>query len=233
MGTRNKQVSRLILGALALAVSLALAGPLEIRTDSSYTARPLRIVHDAQHNRTWVLEKDAVYLEEGGGKERIDLPGWMHADESYVCHPDLGVDAQGAAVITSNVAPILWRVDPRTHRVTQHALVLDSDNKKEVGFTGLAFAADQGVFFAVSGTYGTLWRIDPLLRRAQQIPISTPVRNACGLVVERSRTRRTIVLCMRGPSETRKVHLTPDQRSAYVRNEPCLEPTNADIAFIK
>lgn len=233
MGTGRQQISRLFLGAVALAGSIALAGPQEIHTDLSPAARPLRVVHDAQRNRTWVLKKDAVYLEEGGEKQRIDLPGWIYAGGSYACHPDLGVDAEGAAVITSNVAPILWRVDPRTRRVTQHELVLDADNQKEVGFTGLTYASDQSVFFAVSGTYGTLWRIDPLLRRAQQIPMSTPLRNACGLAVERTKIRRTVVLCVRGLPEPRRVHLMPDQRAAYVRNEPCLESTNADVASIK
>ena len=222
----------LIVGILALAGSLALAGPQEIRK-SSPASKPMRIVHDAQHNRTWVLEKDAIYLEEGSGRTRIDLPGWMHANESYVCHPDLAVDPQGAAVVTSNVAPILWRVDPRTHRVTQRELVLDTDNKKEVGFTGLTYAADQDVFYAVSATYGTLWRIDPLLRRAQQIPVWTPVRNACGLAIERTKTRRTVVLCVQGLPPARRVHLTPDQRAAYVHNEPCQGSSNADIASIK
>ena len=233
MGTARQHISRLILGAVALVSSIALAGPHEIRTGSSSAAKPLRVVHDVQRNRTWVLGKHAVYLEVDGEKRRIPLPGWIHADESYACHPDLGVDAEGAAVVTSNVAPVLWRVDPRTGRVTQHELVLDADNQKEVGFTGLTYASDQGVFFAVSGTYGTLWRIDPLLRRAQQIPMATPLRNACGLAVERTQTRRTVVLCVRGLPEPRRVHLTPDQRSAYVRNEPCVESTNADIAFIK
>lgn len=194
------------------------------------TAQPLRTVQDPVRNHAWRLERDAVYLDQ----RRIDLPGWMHVDGGYACRPDLAIDGQGAAIVTSNVAPIVWRIDPRTYRVSQHELVLDADSSKDVGFTGLTYAADQGVFFAVSETYGTLWRIDPLLRRAQQIPVSTPLRNACGLALERSGTRRTVVLCVRGLPEPRRVHLTPDQRSAYVRTEPCLEQAaGADIASIK
>lgn len=201
---------------------------------ASALAQPLRIVQDPERNRTWRLERDAVYVQEAAKTRRIELPGWMHADDSYVCRPDLALDAAGAAVITSNVAPIVWRVDPRTGTASQHDLVLDEDQDREIGFSGLTYAADQGVFFAVSASQGSLWRIDPLLRRAQKIPASEPVRNACSLAVERTKTRRTVVLCVRGLPAPRRVHLTPDQRSAYVRDEPCLEQgADADIAFIK
>lgn len=197
---------------------------------SAALAEPLRIVQDGGRNRTWRLERDAVYV----GDRRIALPGWLHADEGYVCRPDLAIDGQGAAVVSTNVAPILWRVDPVNSRVSQHELVLDADTDKEVGFTGLAYAADQGVFFAISAAHGTLWRIDPLLRRAQHIGLSAPLWKACGLAVERSKVRRTVVLCVRGLAEPRRLHLAPDQRSAYVRNEPCLEQAaDADIALTK
>ena len=197
-------------------------------------AGPLRTVIDSERNRVWALGNDAVYLQEGGKRQRFELPGWMHVSEKYACRPDVAIDAQGAAVVTSNVVPIVWRVDPANGQVTRHELVLDADTGKDVGFTGLAYAADQGVFFAVSATHGSLWRIDPLLRRAQKIPTSDALRNGCGLSVERAKTRRTVVLCVRGLQAPRRVHLTPDQRSAYVRYESCFEHSvDADIAFIR
>src|SRR4051812_14944897 len=144
-------------------------------------AEPLRTVHDASRNRVWVLESNAVYLHEGGQKKRFELPGWVYVTDAYACAPDLAVDAHGAAVVTSNVIPVLWRVEPVKAQVTTHELVLDADADKDVGFSGLAYAPDQGVLFAVSATYGSLWRIDQTLRRAQKIPVSTPLRDACGL----------------------------------------------------
>ena len=201
---------------------------------ASALAGPLRTVIDPERNRVWALGNDAVYLQEGGKKQRFELPGWMYVSEEYACRPDVAIDAQGAAVVTSNAAPIVWRVDPASGQVTRHELVLDADTGKDVGFTGLAYAADQGVFFAVSATHGSLWRIDPLLRRAQKIPTSDALRNGCGLAVERTRTRRTVVLCVRGLPAPRRVHLTPDQRSAYVRYESCIEQAaDADIALFK
>ena len=201
---------------------------------ASALAEPLRVVQDHERNRTWRLERDAVYVQEAAKTRRIELPGWMHVDESYVCRPDIALDAGGAAVITSNVAPIVWRVDPRTGTASQHELVLDHDQNQEIGFSGLTYAADQDVFFAVSATQGSLWRIDPMLRRAQKIPTSQPVRNACSLAVERTKTRRSVVLCVRGRPAARRLYMAPDQRSAYVRYEACLEhAAGSDIALFK
>ena len=181
-----------------------------------------------------MLDSEAVYLVEGTQKKRFELPGWVHAREPYICAPDLAVDAHGAVVVTSNVMPVLWRIEPAKAQVTKHELTLDADTDKDLGFTGLTYAPDQGVFFGVSATYGSLWRIDPLLRRAQKIQSSAPLNDACGLTVERVKTRRIVVLCARGGLNARRVHLAPDQRSAYVRSEPCLgvgaEP---EIAYVK
>ena len=142
--------------------------------------------------------------------------------------------AQGAVVVTSNVMPVLWRIEPAKAQVTKHELMLDADTDKDVGFTGLTYAPDQGVFFGVSATYGSLWRIDPLLRRAQKIQSSAPLNDACGLSIERVKTRRIVVLCARGGPNAGRVHLAPDQRSAYVRSEPCLGlGAESEIAYVK
>jgi hypothetical protein len=176
----------------------------------------LRVVHDAARNRTWVLESDGVYLQEGGLKKRFALPGWMYVKEAYACAPALAIDAQGAAVVSSNVVSRLWRIDPVASRVTSHDPVLDADADKDVGFTGLTFAADQGVFYA-SSVHGSLWRIDPQLRRAQKISLSAPLEGACALAVERTRVRRSVVLSAQRDTTVQAVYLAPDQRSGYVR----------------
>ena len=114
----------------AIAIGLLLAA-------SSALAEPLRTVQDPIRKRVWVLEADAVYLQEGGRKQRFELPGWVHAQDSYVCTPDLAVDAQGAVVVTSNVVPVVWRIEPATAQVTRHELALDADVDKAVGFTSI------------------------------------------------------------------------------------------------
>ena len=188
------------------------AASLSLLAANALAAEPLRTVHDASRNRVWVLESDALYLHQGAQKQRYELPGWIYASEPYACSPDVAIDAQGAAVVSSNVVPVLWRVEPAKGQVTRHELALDADSDKDVGFSGLAYVPEQGVFFAVSATYGSLWRIDTLLRRAQKIPVSTPLRDACGLAIDRSKIRRTVVLCAQG----RAIYLAPDQRSGYV-----------------
>ena len=207
-----------------LAVTLLLAS-------TALAAEPLRTVHDVPRNNVWVLQPDGVYLHDATSralKKRFELPGWIHAGEPYACGPALAVDAQGAAVVSSDVVPVLWRIDPQKSQVTTHQLVLDADADKDVGFSSLTYAADQGVFFAVSSVYGSLWRIDPLLRRAQKIALSAPVAKACELAAERTKTRRTPVLVM-CPAPTARngwsVHLTPDQRSAYVFPRYCAQET--------
>ena len=200
-----------------------IAVSLSLLVANAFAAEPLRTVQDASRNRVWVLESDALYLHDGAQKTRFELPGWIYATDAYACAPDVAVDPQGAAIVTSNVVPVLWRVEPAKAQVTRHELVLDADADKDVGFTGLAYAPDQATFFAVSGIYGSLWRIDPLLRRAQKIRLSTPLRDACGLAVERTRIRRTLVLCVEG---FRTVHLAPDQRSGYVFARRCAQDSS-------
>jgi hypothetical protein len=201
----------------AIAITALLA------TTSALAGEPLRTVQDTSRNRVWVLERDALYLHEGTQRTRFELPGWTYVSEAYACSPDVAFDAQGAAVVTSNVLPVVWRVEPAKARVTRHELVLDADTGKDVGFSGLAYAADQDAFFAVSAIQGSLWRIDPLLRRAQKIPVSAPLVDACGLAVERTKTRRTVVLCVEG---MRTVQLAPDQRSGYVFARRCAQDSS-------
>src|SRR5437868_1751608 len=164
-------------------------------------AMTLRAVHDPGRNQIWLLQRDAVYLHDATShmlKARFELPGWIYASEPYACAPDLAIDAQGAAVVSSNVVPRLWRIDPLKSEVTKHELALDADADRDVGFSALVFMPEQGTFFGASSTYGSVWRIDPTLRRAQKIALSVSVRGACGLALERTKTRRTLVLCAFG-----------------------------------
>ena len=146
--------------------------------------------------RAWVIDAGEVYLEQAGKPRRaVTLPGWQWAREPYACAPAVATGPRGEAVVTSNVLPILWKIDPDTLAVTVHRLELDADHDKDVGFSGLAYSAPNGAYFAVSELQGTLWRIDPLLRRAQKMPLAEPVRGGC---------------------LGRTVHLAPDQRSVHV-----------------
>ncbi len=116
-------------------------------------------------DRAWQLTRDGVIA----GKTAVPIPGWVLARASFACAPDLAVGPKGEAVITSNVVPTLWRVDPATLAVTEHPLKLDTDSDKDVGFTRLLYSPKHAAYFAVSQAHGSLWRIDTQLQRAQKI----------------------------------------------------------------
>src|SRR5262249_30850700 len=136
---------------------------------------------------------------------------------------DLAVGPRGDVVVTSNVLPVVWRIDNASFQVTRHELVLDQNSGRDIGFAGLAYSPQQGAFVAVSGLDGSFWRIDPLLRRAQQVPLSSPIARACGLSLKAgvSGRPRPGSFCVRAEQRDWTVHLAPDYRSGYVRPESC------------
>jgi hypothetical protein len=115
-----------------------------------------------------------LLLEQAGKPRRaVTLPDWQWAAQPYACAPDIALGPRGEVIVTSNVLPVLWKIDPETLRVSVHRLELDSDTDKDVGFSGLVYSERNGAYFAVSGLQGSLWRIDPLLRRAQKVGLSS------------------------------------------------------------
>lgn len=141
----------------------------------------LRIREDPERNRLWLLDHDAVSLYHSrSGKllQRIVLPGWTFVGKQFACPPDLALDPSGAVFVTSNVLPVLWRIDPVQFEVTVLDIALDADQDKDMGFTGLAFAAD-GIFIAANAIHGTLWQIDLRASRARKVASYAPVRGSC------------------------------------------------------
>src|SRR5688572_5676621 len=185
---------------------------------SSAAADPSRYRAQPELGRAWAIDAGGLFLEEARKPRRaVALPGWQWAGQPY-CAPDIAIGPRGDVVITSNVLPVLWKIDPDTLQVSVHRLELDADMDKDVGFSGLVYSERNGAYFAVSELTRTLWRIDPLLRRAQKIGLSEPLRGACAVSVQRQE-RPSVVsrLCVRGDS----VGLAPDQRSAYVQPAGC------------
>jgi hypothetical protein len=182
---------------------------------STAAAEPLR--HRAQPDgaRAWVIDRGGLFLEEGRKPRRaIDLPDWQWADDHYACAPDIAFGPRGEVVVTSNVLPVLWKIDPTTLAVSVHRLELDADSDKDVGFSGLVYSERNGAYFAVSELHGSLWRIDPLLRRAQKLSIEGYARGACAVSMQRQ--ERTSRLYLHGRDGSSIVHLAADQRSALI-----------------
>jgi hypothetical protein len=115
------------------------------------------------------LTRNGVVAQDAGRTTRVPLPDWTYAGPRFGCAPSLAVGPNGEAVVTSDVMPTLWRVDPRTLAVTRHELKLDADNDKDVGFFDLAWEAREGAYFAASTADGALWRIDRELKAARKV----------------------------------------------------------------
>jgi hypothetical protein len=187
----------------------------------------LRFQLDAARNQLWVLDGAAVDVfdvSERFHKRRIALPDWIRVDEPFSCAPELALEPSGVALVSSNVIPVLWRIDPETFAVRRHELALDVDADKDIGFTGLAFA-EQGILLAVSGIQGSLWRVDLWSNKAQKIELSRPVHGACGLAIRsgglRSGVDQPPVLCIPGVGKAWQVKMSPDLRRGWVVDGPC------------
>ena len=177
-------------------------------------ADPFRLRSQPERGRTWVIEGNQLYLEEARQPRRVvKLPAWHWAGQPYACAPDIAVGPRGEAVVTSNVLPVLWKIDPDTLAVSTHRVELDADADKDVGFSALVYSERHGAYLAASELTGTLWRIDPLLRRAQKVELSEPLYGACAVSATRS--------CVYGPGGSWRVSFAPDQRSAHVQSGSC------------
>src|SRR5689334_5218704 len=230
------------LGAL-LSIALAACQPEQPpRPQSTAHAAAINVdastsreVRDAARRRIWRLTQSGLVLEQANGETQVvPLPNWVWAYPEYAgCLPDVAVGPSGEAVVTSNIIPTLWRVDPQTFAVTERRLALSAEHDKEIGFTGLVYSPRQDAYFAASAVHGSLWRIDPQLRKAQMLMLQEPLRDACSLRL-RARTDRVdrlTGLCIGMEDGMRHVVVAPDQRSAYVRPEPCVEAADgADVA---
>jgi hypothetical protein len=148
----------------------------------SFLAAAVLMVPAACDNRprthSWRLTGEGVVLHKAGSREpvRVSLPGWLWVGEPYGCGPVLAVGPSGEAVVTSDVVPLLWRVDPDTLSVSLHAPKLDRPMDNDMGFATLTYSVQHAAFIAISGLDGSRWRIDAGLSKAERV--STPDEQA-------------------------------------------------------
>ncbi|OAI52495.1 hypothetical protein AYO46_00615 [Betaproteobacteria bacterium SCGC AG-212-J23] len=134
---------------------------------------------DGERNRSVWLTRDGVQIHGASAQAvRVELPGWTYVGEPY-CPPALALGANGEIVVTSNVIPTLWRIDPGTLAVTTHPLALDSDQDRDVGFAAVVYVPEQRGYAAYSEIQRSAWKIDASLRSASKVTVNG---------VERSRT---------------------------------------------
>lgn len=175
------------LRVLSVAIlSAALSGCYsEAATESrDHLGSVVRIRHEADQarGRVWLLARSGVVMVELKTPRpirRVQLPGWIWAGEPFGCPPALAVGPKGEVVVSSDTVPTLWRVDPETFAVTRHDLTLDADTDKDIGFSRLEYSAGENAYVGVSGMHGSVWRIDPLLGRAQKVAQAAPSKADC------------------------------------------------------
>ena len=230
MNTRYPGISlrRWLAPALSVAFLAACDGGPEAKPDGGRRAleqrsegrlEALRVQVDVARNRLWVLHGDGVYVYEITTRRQIGRIG-MFVGEPAICAPDLALDPSGAAIVSSSVRAVLWRLDPERFEARRHELVRDTDRHKIVGFTGLAFA--DGLLFGVDARQGSLWKIDLAAGKAEKLELSSPVRGACGLARHPDAAPgRPLILCAAGEKGIRRIEMSPDLRRGTVSDGPC------------
>lgn len=154
----------------------------------SHVERPptaqVRVQLDAARQRVWLLTGAGLVVYDPATPDRVQpvpVREWRHIVAGpRACLPDLALGPNGEAVISSDAAPVLWRVDPETLSVTRHEPRLDVDGDREFGFTVLRYSPARGAYLAVSAARGTIWRIDRELRTAHAMQTVAPAEKDCG-----------------------------------------------------
>jgi len=124
---------------------------------------------DAARERSLWLMREGVLIHSAAARPKlVTLPDWIYAGPPH-CPPDLAVGPKGEIVVTSNVLPTLWRIDPETLAVTVHAITLDVDTDKDVGFAAVVYSPEQAAFLVYSGVQRSVWKIDSGLKSGTRI----------------------------------------------------------------
>lgn len=155
---------------------------------------------DVQRNRLWVLDPEALTLYDnlnGRRLRRLALPEPFLVGDEYACPPDIALDAAGTVFVSSNVLPVLWRIDPQAFEITRIELALNADTDKDFGFTGLSFAGSDTLIAAAS-TFASLWRIDIRTASATKIVSYPASTRACdpAALLQAGRGRSGIVVAV-------------------------------------
>jgi hypothetical protein len=151
----------------AIAALVVLAG-CESNAQPSAAAILGYQVDEGRARSVWLTREGLQIHSAAARPVAIELPGWAYAGAPH-CPPGLAIGPQGEIVVTSNVIPTVWRIDPGTLAVSVHSLALDVDRDKDVGFAALVYAAEERAFIAYSQTQRSVWKVDAALRTATRL----------------------------------------------------------------
>lgn len=131
----------------------------------------LKSVDDDARKRVYVLAREGVVLLDANTRRKVAqvaLPGWVWAGEKYSCPPDIALAPDGDVLVTSNVVPIIWRIEHRTLATTLHQLTLEQDTGRDVGFTNLRWSRQLRTFVGMTDS-GARWHVNRSLTRARKV----------------------------------------------------------------
>jgi hypothetical protein len=158
------------IGTAAIVASLALVSLAGCESSAQPPAAGMLAYQvDEERSRSVWLTREGVQIHSAAARPvSLALPGWIYAGTPH-CPPGLAIGAKGEIVVTSNVIPTIWRIDAATQAVTVHALALDADQDKDVGFAAVIYAPEQRVFVAYSEGQRSVWKIDADLNVASKV----------------------------------------------------------------
>lgn len=144
----------------------------------------LKSLNDEANDRVYVLVRDGVDVFEARALRkvaRIRLPGWIWAGEPYSCPPDMALSPAGDVLVTSNVVPVIWRIERRTLATSAHQLALEQESDKDIGFIELRWSGGASAYIATTDG-GATWHVDQALSMGRKISGRRPGEAipACG-----------------------------------------------------
>ena len=138
------------------------------------SAEPLRVAKDAAHR--WELAWDSVSLYDAVTSAPLRvyrLEGASQTSSRDFCPPDLVLTRTGTAYATSNMQPVIWRIDPGSVLPERLELEVDTHQSREFGFTALSLSADGQTLYAFASSDRALWHLDPSTRKASRVAAPT------------------------------------------------------------
>ena len=183
MGTGSVALLRVLAGCLALAApgcgktALRAADVAQSTGSLQSESTVLRTVRDVVRQRIWTLNLDGyVQVHDAQNKallRHIDLPDWLVVKTP--CMPDLILDEEGSAWVSSNVRPWIWRIAGGTLDLEVHPVTMPEREGLDIGFGTLAFTRD-GALQGMSPVANSIWRIEQrrgtaTMTRAYQTPL--------------------------------------------------------------
>jgi hypothetical protein len=160
----ERSLSALLVAAPVFLSPVSQAGLLlECATASlGDNAAIIAVKQDGARGSTWILGHDALYLYQPAAPatiKRFGLPNWRYVTRAFACPPDVAIGPDGVVIVSSNIEPTLWRVDPGGTVAVEIPVQRIDRPAEDMGFTDLE-VSPAGTVWARGAADRSRWRID-------------------------------------------------------------------------